>query len=222
MRRKRRQRAHIPPAERVALAAPPATPVEPPRGRRDALVRAALHNAWILAGVFLLGWSAGTAIGASYLETLLTSIGLAIAVLVTGRGEVETREGTAGKVTRETVIAGFALGAFGLVFLVSILLQQTLEVFVAAWSHDLAFIAAGALLAAAIDFVIVHRSLRVQPDGWVRRRVDRQQNAMFALMLLLLVVPWTFLLIGEKGMIATLFVLKALLDAWTAAPADGG
>ena len=190
---------------------------EAPRGQSGALARAVLHNAWILAGVFLLGWSAPLAIGASFLETLLTSLGLAIAVRRARRGDVRADQGTAGEVTRESVIAGFALGALVLFFYVTILLQKPLE---AIWSHDLALVVAGALLAAAADFVVVQRGLGVESDAWVRRRVGRQQRALFGLMLLMLVVPFSLPFVGERAMLVTLFVLKALLDTWTAAPAD--
>jgi hypothetical protein len=191
-----------------------------PARRRDALVRALLHNGWILAGVFLLGWSAALAIAASYLETLFSTVGLAVAVRVAHRGEVAADQGSAAEVTRETVIAGLALAALGLAFAVGILLQQTLEAFVAARSQDLALVVGGALLTAAIDYAFVQRRLGAAPDAWVRRRVGRQQKAMFALMLLLLIVPWSLLFIGRSGMIVTLFALKALLDAWAAAQAD--
>jgi hypothetical protein len=196
-------------------------PADAPRVRRHGpLVRALLYNAWILAGVFLLGWSAGIAIGGMYLETLFTSIGLAIAVRRARRGHVVADQGSARKVTRETVVAGLALGAFALAFLVSALLGTPVDAIWASWSHDLTFVISGALLTAAADYVFLRRRLGAASDLWVRRRVDRQQTAVFVLMLLLLIVPWSVLIFGARGMVVTLFVLKALLDAWTAD--DGG
>jgi hypothetical protein len=208
--RTRRKRAR---GERVG---PPADAARV--GRHEPLVRAVLYNGWILAGVFLLGWSAGIAIGGIYLETLFASIGLAIAVRRARRGHVAADQGSASKVTRETVIAGLALGAFALAFLASALFGTPVDEILALWSHDLTLVISGALLTAAADYVFVRRRLGGAPDLWVRRRVDRQQMAVFVLMLLLLIVPWSVLIFGARGMVVTLFVLKALLDVWTARP----
>ncbi|MET0553148.1 MAG: hypothetical protein ABW221_08930 [Vicinamibacteria bacterium] len=182
-------------------------------------MRAVLQNAWILAGVFLLGWSPALAIGASYLESLFTSAGLAIALRRARRGDVPAGQGTAGAEARETVVAGVGLGALLVLFYVGILLQQPLET---VWSDDVALVVAGALLAAAADYVFVQRALGVESDAWVGRRVVRQQRALFGLILMILVVGFSFPFVGERSALVTLFVLKALLDTWTAAPAHEG
>jgi hypothetical protein len=86
--------------------------------------------------------------------------------------------------------------------------------------HDLALVASGALMTAAADYVFVQRALREESDAWVRRRVDRQQKALFGLILMVLVVAFSLPFAGERVALVTLFVLKALLDTWMAAPAD--
>lgn len=202
-------------------------PVEPPRGlwqtHRDGLLHAALQNGWILAGVFLLGWSAGLVVGGIYLETLLGSVGLSRAVRGTRHAHLKVGNESVRDVTRTAVMFGLAQGVFVLVFLFGVLRDPAgIDPIWAFWPPQLSLMIAGALLAAAADYVLVRRELRVASDAWVRRRAERQLLAAHALILLMLVVPWSFLLIGERGMVVTLFLLKGALDVWMVGPAGEG
>jgi hypothetical protein len=189
----------------------------------DGVVRALVQNGWILAGVLLLGWSASLVIGGIYLETLFGSIGLAHAVRVARRQDLKVDQGSAGQVTKKAVLAGLGQGAFLLVFMFGVLLDpEGVEPLWRFWSHELTLVVAGALLAAAADYVLVRRWIRAAPDASVRRRVDRQLASVLLLILLMLIVPWSFLFIGEMGMVVTLFVLKGLLDVWMAGTGGRG
>jgi hypothetical protein len=185
--------------------------------RHDGIVRAALQSGWILAGVLLLGWSASLVIGGIYLETLFGSIGLWRALRVARRQHVKADQGSAGEVTRKAVVAGLALGVFLLVCFLGVLLNpEGLEPVWRFQAHELTLVFAGALLAAAADYVLVLRWVGAAPDALVRRRVDRQLASVLLLIMLMLIVPWSFFLVGELGMVVTLFVLKGLLDVWMA------
>ena len=195
-----------------------------PLGRHhDGIVRSAVQNGWILAGVLFLGWSAALVIAGVYLETLFVSLGLAYAVRALRRQHVKADKGTVGDVTKKAVIVGLAQGGFLVAFLVAVLIDP--EGVQPRWRigpHELTLVIVGALLAAAADSVSTRRRVRSASDRWVRGRADRQLMAALALLLLMLIVPWSFLLIGERGMVVTLFVLKGLLDVWTVGASDGG
>jgi hypothetical protein len=216
---KRRRRAGRARAAQEDRISPPA-PRAPERflGRHhDGIVRAALQSGWILAGVLLLGWSASLVIGGIYLETLFGSIGLRRALRVARRQHVKADQGSAGEVTQKAVMAGLAQGVFLLVLSFGVLRDpEGVEAVWRFWPHELTLVFAGALLAAAADYVLVLRSVRTAPDALVRRRVDRQLATVLLLIMLMLIVPWSFFLVGELGMVVTLFVLKGLLDVWMA------
>jgi hypothetical protein len=180
-------------------------------------VRAALQSGWILAGVLLLGWSASPVIAGIYLETLFGSVGLGRALRAAGREHLKVHQGAAGETAKTAVVAGLAQGVFLLAFLFGVLRDpEGVEPVWRIQLHDLTLVCAGALLAAAADYVLVLRWVRAASDALVRRRVERQLSSVLLLILLMLTVPWSFFVVGELGMVVTLFVLKGLLDVWMA------
>jgi hypothetical protein len=195
--------------------------------RRDALLHALFQNGWILAGVLALGWSASVALGGIYLETLFGSVALQRAVRRAGRahiamGEWIRQDGVAppetlGDSTRTTTLIGLAQGAFLLVFGAGALLHpEGLDPIWRLSLGDLGSAAAGALMTSVVEYRRLRQPIAGAGDAWLRSRADLQFSTTLALVLFMMVLPWTFFLVGERGLFVVLIGGKAGLDTWLA------
>jgi hypothetical protein len=82
--------------------------------------------------------------------------------------------------------------------------------------RDLAAAALGALVTGVVEYARLRRRLPGAGEAWVRSRVDLQFSTTLALVLFMMVLPWTFFLVGERGLFVVLIGGKATLDTWLA------
>ena len=195
--------------------------------QRDALLHALLQNGWIVVGVFALGWSAGVTVGGSYLETLFCSLALQQAVWRAGRANVATAEtvrkdgvsrpATLGDRMGRTMVAGLGQGAFLLAFGWAILLNPGgVDPIWRLSLGDLGPATAGALITGVVEYLRLRRRIPGASEAWLLSRADLQFSTTLALVLFMLVLPWTFFLVGERGLFVVLIGGKAALDTWLA------
>jgi hypothetical protein len=194
---------------------------------REVLLHALLQNGWIVVGVFALGWSASVTLGSIYLETLFCTLALQLAIGWTGRANRPTgrsifengvsRAETFGGFTKLTTGIGLAQGAFVLVFAVGLLRDpQGVDPIWHLSLDDLGPAALGALVTAVIEYARLRRRLPRARDAWLRWRVDLQQSTTLALVVFMMVLPWSFFLVGERGLFVVLIGAKTALDVWLA------
>lgn len=195
--------------------------------RRDALLHALLQNGWIVVGVLALGWSASVTVGGIYLETLFCSLALQRAVRRAGRAHVATgesihqdgvaRPGTLGDSTRTTTMVGLAQGFFMLLFGAGVLRDpESLDPIWRLSLGDLGSAAAGALMTGVVEYRRLRQRIPGAGDAWLRSRADLQFSTTLALVLFMMILPWSFFLVGERGLFVVLIGGKAALDAWLA------
>ncbi|HEY6553875.1 MAG TPA: hypothetical protein VI669_11005 [Vicinamibacteria bacterium] len=177
--------------------------------------------------MFALGWSASVTVGGIYLETLFCSLALRRAVrragwasLVTGGSVTEKgvsrREHLADR-TKSTTTIGWGQGVFLLAFGVAVLRgPEDVDPIWRMSPRDLGAAALGALVTGFVEYVRLRRRLPEAGEAWVRSRVDLQFSTTLALVLFMMVLPWTFFLVGERGLFVVLIGGKAALDTWLA------
>lgn len=227
--RKRRREGRPP---REAQGVPPVAPNSPAvrtttSMRRDPLLHALLQNGWIVVGVFALGWSASVTLGSIYLQTLFCTLALQRAIRRTGRAyrptggstfeNDVTRPEALGEFTKLTTLIGLAQGVFVLVFGLGLLRgPEGLDPIWHLSLDELGPAALGAFVTAVIEYARLRRRIPRASDAWLRWRVDLQRSTTFALVLFMMVLPWSFFLVGERGLFVVLIGGKTALDVWLA------
>jgi hypothetical protein len=180
-----------------------------------------------VVGVFALGWSASVTVGGIYLETLICSLALRRAVRRAGWASLATSGSvTENGVTRRehladrmksTTMMGLAQGVFLVAFGVAVLRgPEDVDPIWRMSLRDLAAAALGALVTGVVEYARLRRRLPGAGEAWVRSRVDLQFSTTLALVLFVMVLPWTFFLVGERGLFVVLIGGKATLDTWLA------
>jgi hypothetical protein len=195
--------------------------------RRDALLHVLLQNGWLVFGVLVLGWSASVTLGGIYLETLFCTLALQRAVRRAGRADVATgetiyqdgvaRRGTLGDKTRMTTTAGLAQGAFVFVFAIGVLRDPgSLDPIWRMSLIDLVQAAAGALITGIVEHDRLRNRIPRASEAWLLSRADLQFSTTLALVLFMMILPWSFFLVGERGLFVVLIGGKTALDNWLA------
>jgi hypothetical protein len=195
--------------------------------RHDALVHTLLQNGWLVFGVFVLGWSASVTLGGIYLETLFCSVALRVAVRRAGRAQVATgeliyqngvgRPGTLGDKTRTTTLAGLGQGVFLVAFAAAVLRDPgSVDPIWRLPLADLGESAVGALITGIVEHDRLRRRIPGASVEWLLSRADLQFSTTLALVLFMMVLPWSFFLVGERGLFVVLIGGKTALDNWLA------
>jgi hypothetical protein len=195
--------------------------------RRDALLHALLQNGWLVFGVLVLGWSASVTLGGIYLETLFCTLALQFAVRRAGRAQVATGEtiyqdgvaqpGTLGDKTRTTTMVGLAQGGFVFVLALGVLRDPgSLDPIWRMSLVELGQAAAGALMTGIIEHDRLRQRIPGASVAWLLSRADLQFSTTVALVLFMMILPWSFFLVGERGLFVVLIGGKTALDHWLA------
>ena len=103
-----------------------------------------------------------------------------------------------------------------LVFGAGAYLDETLDPIWRLSVSDLGLAAAGAVMTAAIEYGRLRHRIPRESVAWLCSRADLQYSTAVAFVLFMLIVPWSFFVVGERGLFIVLIGGNTALDTWLA------